>query len=175
MSKKIFTSLLVLFILCGVAFFLTAPETVTAADQDYGLGAFRDKLKNVYSEDNPYNFVANLIHWTLGIIGVVLLAMIIYGGVMYMTAAGSEDRARTGKAVLTYAIIGVIIIFASWVIADYVMSTFTSVPSNASKIPGADQPEYKGKKNADDWDFFEFDEEEGDHGSNWNTIEDLFK
>lgn len=49
--------------------------------------------------------------------GVLLLVYAVIGGFMLVTAAGNEEQAGKGKQALTNAIIGFIIIFASyWII-----------------------------------------------------------
>ncbi|MFH1508552.1 MAG: hypothetical protein ABIE68_00015, partial [bacterium] len=47
-------------------------------------------------------FVGNIIKWMLGLIGVVLVVLIVYGGFLYMTSAGNEEQVDRGKKVLTY-------------------------------------------------------------------------
>ena len=68
------------------------------------------------------SFAATVIRWLLGIIGVILVGLIVYGGVTYATAAGNEDRAEQGKNILTYAIIGVVIVVIAWLLTDYILS-----------------------------------------------------
>ncbi|MEW6408021.1 MAG: pilin [Patescibacteria group bacterium] len=65
-----------------------------------------------------------IANWIMGIIGVVLVAMLIYGGIMYMFAgvsAGKEKTVSQGKQIITYAIIGIVIIFAAYIIARFVI------------------------------------------------------
>ena len=54
--------------------------------------------------------IGNLVQWVLGIVGVLLLIMLIYGGILYMISGGNEDQIGTAKKVLTYAMFGVVII-----------------------------------------------------------------
>jgi len=48
--------------------------------------------------------------------------MFIYGGVVYATSAGNEEKAGTGKKVMLYAIVGVIIIALAFALTRYVVS-----------------------------------------------------
>ena len=77
------------------------------------------------------DFISTIIRWVLGIIGVLLVALFVYGGVLYATSAGNEDRVETGKRVMIYAIIGTVIVFAAFVISDYVISALISTNSGA--------------------------------------------
>ncbi|MFH1509261.1 MAG: MMCAP2_0565 family pilin-like conjugal transfer protein [bacterium] len=67
-------------------------------------------------------FAATIIRWLLGIVGIILVGLIVYGGVTYATAAGNEERAEQGKNILTYAIIGVVIVVIAWLLTDWVLS-----------------------------------------------------
>ncbi|MFA6295846.1 MAG: hypothetical protein WC663_00675 [Patescibacteria group bacterium] len=66
-------------------------------------------------------FVGRIIRWVLAIIGVILIAIIIYGGLTYATAAGSEEKTGTAKKILVYAIIGVIIIALAYVLSSFII------------------------------------------------------
>ena len=43
--------------------------------------------------------------------------MIIIGGIQYMTSAGNEEKAKKARQVITYAIIGVVIVLS----ADFII------------------------------------------------------
>lgn len=67
-------------------------------------------------------FIGTIIRWILGIIGVILIALFVYGGFTYATSAGSQDKIESGKKIMMYAIIGVIIIVVAFVLTDYIIS-----------------------------------------------------
>lgn len=64
------------------------------------------------------------IKFFLGFVAIIAVAAIIYGGFLYITDAGSEKRAETGKKVIIYAIIGLIVIGAAALVTNVVISTF---------------------------------------------------
>jgi len=71
--------------------------------------------------------IGNIIKWVLGVVGIILLVMFIYGGVLYATSAGSEEKVETGKKVMLYAIMGVIIIALAFALTNWVINAlFTS-------------------------------------------------
>ncbi|NQV13457.1 MAG: hypothetical protein HQ530_04115 [Parcubacteria group bacterium] len=132
---KILAGLLVL--VCGVVF--VGADVAQATD--YGLSHVKGKGM---VEADWVTVVANVIRAVLGIVGVLLLIMLIYGGIVYMTSGGSEDRITMGKKILSYAIFGVIIIALAFVLTTYIMNTFygeggTGV-SDTSTTNSADQP-----------------------------------
>lgn len=66
--------------------------------------------------------VAKIIRAALGLLGVVALAIVIYGGYLFMTAAGNEQQAERGKMVLRNGLIGLGIILSSFAIVQFVIS-----------------------------------------------------
>lgn len=65
--------------------------------------------------------LANIINAALTLVGVIALAMTVYGGFRWMTAAGNEDTVSEAKRILTASIIGLIIIIISWAVVNFVI------------------------------------------------------
>lgn len=81
-------------------------------------------------EDSLIDLVRTIINYFLGFLGILTLAIIIYGGFMYVTAGVNEAGAETGKKILTYAAIGIVIILLSFVIVNTLLQ---------AAVPGATQ------------------------------------
>ena len=96
----------------------------TETGSDYGLTEAQ-KIPGIAKGTIP-QYVGGIINAVVGILGVILVALIIYGGVLYMTSAGSEEQTKTAKNVLTYAIIGIVIIFAAYLIAKFVLQAVST-------------------------------------------------
>jgi len=111
--------------LVGVfALALLVPAAVDASTNSDPLKVLNETAKQsgqTSSRDLP-EVVGNIIQWVLGIVGIVLLVMFVYGGVLYATSAGNEDKVDTAKKVMLYAIIGVIIIALAFVLTRYIIS-----------------------------------------------------
>jgi len=89
----------------------------------YGLEKFKEvKAPIVETEKSIPQVVGGVVKWILGIIGVILVVLIVYGGVMYATSAGNEERVKKARNVLTYSIVGVTVIALAFLITDYVVS-----------------------------------------------------
>ena len=76
--------------------------------------------------DVPESFddaVLNATDWILGFVGMIAVLMIIWGGINYLTSAGDEDKARTGKKTLTYALIGLVVAGIAYALVKVVVST----------------------------------------------------
>lgn len=65
--------------------------------------------------------IANIIRVALGLIGIVLVVIIIYGGYLWMTAGGNEEQIAKAKKVLINAVIGLIIILSAYAIVWFIM------------------------------------------------------
>ena len=63
-----------------------------------------------------------IITSVLSIIGVLFLILAIYGGYTWMTARGNEEAVEKAKNTLTNAIIGIVIVLASYAISYFVLS-----------------------------------------------------
>jgi|WetSurMetagenome_2_1015567.scaffolds.fasta_scaffold19938_3 hypothetical protein len=85
----------------------------TNAANSIGLGAADPKVVAV-----------NIIHIVLGFLGLLAVIMILIGGFKWMTAAGNEDSIAEAKKILIAAIIGLLIILASWAITNFVITQF---------------------------------------------------
>lgn len=71
-------------------------------------------LPNPLGTSDPQELVANIISVFLGLVGLLALVIFIYGGVLLMTSGGSEERVKKGRNAIFWAVIGLVLIFASY-------------------------------------------------------------
>lgn len=57
----------------------------------------------------------------LGVVGALLLVMLVYGGVLWLISGGSEKMVSKGKETLVDAVIGLAIVFGSYVIIQFIL------------------------------------------------------
>lgn len=129
LKKIIFTVIIVLTLLSVVS--------IVHAQDPFGLSKVKDTTLQLPS-DSPANFVGRVIKWVLAVLGVILIAVIVYGGTLYMTAAGNEDRTKTAKTVLTYAIIGLVVVAAAYMLSDYVIKALWTTYTPAKTTPASE-------------------------------------
>ncbi len=67
--------------------------------------------------------VASIINVALGLLGIVAVVIILYGGLIWMTAGGDQKKVDSAKHILTAGIIGLIIILSAYAIARFVVSS----------------------------------------------------
>lgn len=71
-------------------------------------------ISNPITTANFNDLVEGVLDWVLGIAGTVALLMLVTGGIMYSMAAGNEEKTKAAKKVISYAILGVIIVILSY-------------------------------------------------------------
>lgn len=65
-------------------------------------------------------FVSNLLQVVLGLVGVIAIVVIIYGGFTYMTSAGDTGKVQKGKSILIYGVVGLIVALSAFAIVRFV-------------------------------------------------------
>jgi ABC-type uncharacterized transport system permease subunit len=66
-------------------------------------------------------FVARIINYVLSMVGSIALILFIYGGLLWMTAGGSAAKVDKGKKVIVWSVIGMGIVFFSYMIVRFTM------------------------------------------------------
>lgn len=70
-------------------------------------------------------FILQATNYVLGFLGLAAVLAIVYGGILYVTAGGEQERADKGKKNITYSVIGLLIVMSSWAI----VRTVIEIPS----------------------------------------------
>lgn len=75
----------------------------------------------------PGDVAGGVINWVLGLLMLIAISLVVYAGILWMTAAGVEDRISKAKSILIGALIGVFIILASYGVTQYVFTNLVEV------------------------------------------------
>ena len=62
----------------------------------------------------------NIFDYILGLVGSLALLVFVYGGILFLFSGGNSDQVQKGKSALKGAVIGLIIVFCSYVIVHFV-------------------------------------------------------
>ncbi len=62
-----------------------------------------------------------LIQVGLGVVGLLSVGFLIYGGFQYITSGGNDELAEAGKKTITNAIIGLVVVILSYVIVTVII------------------------------------------------------
>lgn len=118
-NKKILIPILICGIVLAIFPFVAGAETVDLSKanplQKFCPGGKCD----------PAALVGGVIKAVLGIVGSIALLMFIYGGFLWLTSGGSTEKITKGKNVLTWAAIGLTVIFLSYTLVNFVIQGLT--------------------------------------------------
>jgi len=81
-----------------------------------------DPLASKFSDVG--SIVTTLLPYVYVVAGLILLVMLIAGGITLMTAAGNPDKIKSGYGRITSALVGFLIIFISFIVAQLVEIIF---------------------------------------------------
>ena len=74
--------------------------------------------------------ITNLVNFILIIAGILAVLYLVWGGITYITAGGDAEKAGKGRTAITNAIIGIIIIMASFAIYKAVVQAPSQTDKN---------------------------------------------
>lgn len=127
MSKKIIAYLGSLFVLTFI--FLTPlslqaalVDTDTPDPNPQGICNSKYDCGN-YDVNDMLMLAITAANWILGIVGSLTLLMFIYGGFLFLVSSGSSEQITKAKGVLIAAVIGLAIVFSSYLIIKFVLSS----------------------------------------------------
>jgi hypothetical protein len=70
------------------------------------------------------------MNWLLAILGIFGIIGFVISGILYLTAAGTDDQISTAKNAMKYSIIGVIVALLGFVIIQAVNTLLSGNSSN---------------------------------------------
>ena len=129
MKKKLF-ALLISVSLTAVAFapaIVLGAYTPSAIQVDPG-GNFQNN--SGLGDANPGEVTAGVINWVLGLLGLIAIVLVVYAGFLWMLSRGNEEDIKKAKDILSGAIIGILIILASYGITSYVFENLVNAVEN---------------------------------------------
>jgi len=74
-----------------------------------------------YAQGGLQSLAGQVIGNLLSMVGVLFFILIVYGGVLWMTARGDEDQVSRGRNTIIAATIGIVVILASYALTSFVL------------------------------------------------------
>lgn len=74
--------------------------------------------------------VSGLVYWIMLLIGVTVLAVVIWGGAQYLFSGGNPAKAKKGADILKYAGLGIVIILFAYTLVAYLLYALTGGANN---------------------------------------------
>lgn len=120
---------------------ISAPLLVKADTKTLDLWGKTDtgeKVNDVFknetglAEKDPRQMIAQIINIALGFLGLIAVVLILIGGFKWMTAGGNEDQVGEAKKWMYSGVVGLLIILASYALANFVINRLVDVTGNAA-------------------------------------------
>lgn len=131
MSKIKISLVTLFFVLSGLTafsilyFFTSVPKASAVNFDEMKEAGLEDIGETAYGSDAPQNsvpeIIAEIIKYLLSFLGLLFLILTLYGGFLWMTAAGNDDQIAKAKAIIVNGIVGLIIILAAYSITYFVL------------------------------------------------------
>lgn len=101
-------------------------EVLAQSGNDVMWGGYEDEVEqdSGLSRGDPRIIIAKVIRVFLGFLGILAVILIMFAGFMYMTSDGEESKVQRAKDILKNALIGLIIIMASFGIVSFLLGMF---------------------------------------------------
>ena len=106
---------------------IMTPATGHAASGSGGGGPaqsvpLNNPLGNDAAATSPQALIGRVISFVLGIVGSLALLMFIYGGFLWMTSAGKDEKVEKGKQILIWTTAGLALIFLSYALVNFIIT-----------------------------------------------------
>ena len=70
--------------------------------------------------------IGNVLESIIGILGLVAVGFIIYGGIQYMTSSGDSAKAKKARDTILYACIGLVVAALAFAITNFAINAINS-------------------------------------------------
>jgi len=133
--KKIFLFVSIISLL-GIVFLFSVGSVLAFAepvDYDSGPSKVSRSLDEFAAQSvGPSNtslvtIVANVIKFVLALLGMILVVLVIYAGVLWMTAGGNVENIEKAKKLLKNSVIGLFLILGAYAISFFVIINILNI------------------------------------------------
>lgn len=124
----------------GMSFLSYAPamaQTGISADELMGPGGLSGQVSTELGLPNQdvRVTIARVIRVAMSLLGIVMVVIVLYGGFLWMTAGGNEDKVGEAKKWIYSGVVGLIIILSAYAISTFVISQLVTATSGATPAP----------------------------------------
>jgi len=91
---------------------------------DLGVDAVGNTIK--LGSGDVRETAGNIINVSLSFLGIIAVAIVLYGGFKYMISGGDETKTKEARSWIVAGIIGLAIILSAWAITQFVIGQLLS-------------------------------------------------
>ncbi len=96
--------------------------------------------KSIAGASSVPDLIGKIIAIVLSLLGIVFFLLVFYAGILWMTARGNSETVQKAKDIMQAAIIGLVIVMASYAISKFVFTSLVSSVQTGSGGAASDDP-----------------------------------
>ncbi|OGH58704.1 MAG: hypothetical protein A2725_03340 [Candidatus Magasanikbacteria bacterium RIFCSPHIGHO2_01_FULL_33_34] len=123
MNKKIKLNIFATLIL--VIFSLVLTPTVLAGSIEEDFGLTYGTVSRLGNQD-VRSTIASIINVILGLLGILALVGVLYGGFQMMVSGGNDEQAGQGRKAIIAGVVGLAIVLSAYAISSFVLTSLGS-------------------------------------------------
>lgn len=121
MLSKYFKSIKARLFLIGIGLLISF-ESVSAQSKDRRFEkAFLEKSGYDTRSNDLVGAVAGITQTLLGLLGIIFMVVILYGGFRWLTAAGDNSRVDTAQKAIRNGVIGLAIVLSAYSLSYFIV------------------------------------------------------
>ena len=125
MKNKLFKNIAVIAVF--VFLFSMMAVTPLMAQPDLGFDYAENLDLQTTTETDPKQMAVDIVKYLMTFLGIIAVCVILYGGFIWMTASGNEDRVAQAKKIIIAGAIGLVIVLAAYAIVNFVVGITNDV------------------------------------------------
>jgi amino acid transporter len=133
-KKQLLSALILLTFLVIPTILLTQTNIASASSLWDAQVGIKDVGQKAYGESgDPQDIritAMKIVNVVLQFLSVIFLILIILSGYQWMTAGGNEEQLKKAQKNLSNAVIGLVIILASWSISYFILRRMVAIATN---------------------------------------------
>jgi len=144
--KIITTIFLVVFLfqLIGFIFILTTPKISQAIEAPKLQVPIGEEFSKVNADDETISvpwigeYISAVYKYAVGIVGILATVVMMFGGVLWITAGGNQERISNAKSWITASLTGLVLVLCSYLILSTVnpdLTRFKPIEINVVQKP----------------------------------------
>jgi len=116
--------LIIIFIISAATVFFTGSEVFAQGIKNAGKNLETVAGKTGITEGDIGSLAGTFINAVLSLVGLIFLGLMVYAGIMWMTARGEEEQITKARKVIYASIIGLFITISAYAITIFVTGRF---------------------------------------------------
>ncbi|MBI5621406.1 hypothetical protein HY933_00885 [Candidatus Falkowbacteria bacterium] len=133
-NQKLLVFFVSAFFVLMFFYFSAGSASAQVTTEDLGLNQVADTI--ILPQQDIRLIIANIIRIALGLIGIVSVGIILYGGFVWMTSGGEEEKIQQAKKIMINWAIGLAIILLAFAIVTFIMHTLGITGLSGFNAPG---------------------------------------